>query len=308
MGHPRVTSDLVRSLLQRQAPYLLEGRELAPFAHGWDNEILALGDDLLVRCPRRELAGRLVRHEQLVLPVLAPRLPVPVPEVVYEGRPQDGYPWHWSVVRHLPGTVALDVPVGERSAHAPALARALAAFHQPVAPGETPPANAFRGVPLADREHGTREDIEALAARGIHLPDGTPVGAEIMTALWDEWSTAPAWSGPPVWVHGDPHAGNVLLDPVGLIDFGDVTSGDPACDLAAAHLVFDAQGAAAFIAETQSVGPHDEATWTRARAWALRLALAIGRGPQNRLRDECGRVLADLLTDHPDAPGGSPDG
>lgn len=290
-----VTTELVTDLLREQAPELLAGRGLAPFAHGWDNEILALGVDLLVRCPRRALAGDLVRHEQEVLPLLAPRLPVAVPEHVHAGRPQGDYPWHWSVVRHLPGTVALEVPVAERTAYAPALARALAAVHRPVAKGESPPVNIYRGVPLADREEATREAIAALSARPIHLPDGRPVDAVTVTEAWEEWSSARAWSGPPVWLHGDPHPGNLLLDPLALIDFGDVTSGDPASDLAAAHLVFDAEGAAAFAREMQRVAPRDEATWTRARAWALRLALAIGLGPQNRLRGECGRVLADLL-------------
>lgn len=291
-----VTTDLVTGLLRQQAPALLDGRALAPFAHGWDNEILALGDDLLVRCPRRALAGDLVRHEQEVLPLLAPRLPVAVPDIVHAGRPQGDYPWHWSVVRHLPGTVALDVAVADRTPFAPQLARALTALHQPVLAGEHPPTNAYRGVPLADRETATREAIAALASRPIHLPDGREVDAGEVTRRWASWSSAPAWGGPPVWVHGDVHAGNVLLAPVALIDFGDVTSGDPACDLAAAFLLFDAKGADDFIAEVQAVRPHDDATWTRARAWALRLALAIGLGPQGRLRDECGRVLEDLLT------------
>lgn len=290
-----VTAARVRSLLSSQAPQLLDGRSLAPFAHGWDNEILALGDDLLVRCPRRQIAGDLVLHEQETVPLLAPRLPVAVPEIVHAGRPEGDYPWHWSVVRHLPGTVALDVPAGERAPFAPELARALAALHEPVRPGEAPPANTFRGVPLAAVEERTRAAIASLAERPLRLPDGRSLDAGTVTARWEEWSTAPAWSGPPVWLHGDLHAGNVLLDPTALIDFGDVTGGDPASDLAAAYLLFEAKGASAFIEETQRIRPHDDATWQRARAWALRLALAIGLGPQNALRRECGRVLSDLL-------------
>lgn len=290
-----VTVELVENLLAQQAPELLHRRRLAPFAHGWDNEILALGDDLLVRCPRRALAADLVRHEQQALPVLAPRLPVAVPQIVHAGRPQGDYPWCWSVVRHLPGTVALDVPVLDRTPFAAALARGVSALHDPVGEHEVAPVNAFRGVPLAEREVATREAIASLPSRPILRPDGRPVGVAEVTRCWESWSAAPAGDGPPVWVHGDVHAGNVLLDPVALIDFGDVTSGDPACDLAAAFLLFDAKGADVFIGEVQRVRAHDDATWTRARAWALRLALAIGLGPQGPLRDECGRVLDDLL-------------
>lgn len=45
------------------------------------------------------------------------------------------------------------------------------------------------------------------------------------------------WSGPAVWLHGDLHPANVLTADgtfCGVIDFGDLCAGDPACDLAAA--------------------------------------------------------------------------
>ena len=59
---------------------------------------------------------------------------------------------------------------------------------------------------------------------------------------------------------------------VALIDFGDVTAGDPAYDLAVAWLAFDAAGRSVF----QVASPHvDAATWTRARAWAAAVALIL---------------------------------
>jgi aminoglycoside phosphotransferase (APT) family kinase protein len=38
-----------------------------------------VGDELVARMPRRELAARILLHEQRWLPVLAPRLPLPIP-------------------------------------------------------------------------------------------------------------------------------------------------------------------------------------------------------------------------------------
>ena len=54
---------------------------------------------------------------------------------------------------------------------------------------------------------------------------------------------SPSWPGPPLWVHGDLHPANLLVTADGtlraVLDFGDVTAGDPAVDLATAWLTFD---------------------------------------------------------------------
>ena len=60
--------------------------------HGWDNTVYRLGNDHAVRLPRRAAAAALLANELRWLPVLAPRLPLPVPEPVVAGRPAPGYP------------------------------------------------------------------------------------------------------------------------------------------------------------------------------------------------------------------------
>jgi aminoglycoside phosphotransferase (APT) family kinase protein len=80
----------------------------------------------------------------------------------------------------------------------------------------------------------------------------------------------------PLWIHGDLHPANVVaIGPrlVGIIDFGDVTAGDPAYDLAVAWLAFDDEGRARFIAATD--GRYDDPTWMRARAWAVAVAIML---------------------------------
>jgi aminoglycoside phosphotransferase (APT) family kinase protein len=57
-----------------------------------------------------------------------------------------------------------------------------------------------------------------------------------------------------------------------VLDFGDVTGGDPATDLAAAWLVFDAAGRAVFRERVAGV---DADTWGRARGWALCMGSAM---------------------------------
>ncbi|MGC4773476.1 phosphotransferase [Micromonospora sp. DT44] len=91
--------------------------------------------------------------------------------------------------------------------------------------------------------------------------------------IWEVAVAAPAWGGPPLWLHGDLHLANILVDQgriSAVIDFGDITSGDPATDLSAAWMLFTAEQRAAL---RRAYGRADDATWDRARGWALALSL-----------------------------------
>jgi aminoglycoside phosphotransferase (APT) family kinase protein len=293
-----VTVGLVRGLLAEQHPDLAD-LPLRVAANGWDNVMLRLGDDLAVRVPQREVAAHLVEHEQQWLPVLAPRLPVTVPVAVRVGRPSValGYPWSWSVVPWIAGVRAADVPVEQRRRLARPLADFHRALHAPAPPDA--PVNPFRGVLLPARG----EAVRARVARGI-VPDGDQV-----LALWARLADAPAWSGLPVWIHGDPHPGNLVLTDLGnhpdghelaaVVDFGDMTSGDPATDLSAAWLVLDARGRAVYRETLSDRYPPDDPVWLRARGWALTMSTSMHEsGPENawvrRMGTEAlARVLAD---------------
>jgi aminoglycoside phosphotransferase (APT) family kinase protein len=207
----------------------------------------------------------LTANEVRWLPVLAPLLPVAVPVPVRTGSPGAGYPWPWTVVPWIAGTLAADEDPPHRSVWAADLARALVALHRP-ADRQAPP-NPYRGVPLAARDDVVRSRLAASPEPALLLD------------RWDAGLVAPAWDGPPLWLHGDPHPANLVVDGgrlTGLIDFGDLTAGDPASDLATAWLTFDRSGRALLRAELARSGhPADEATWTRARAWAAALASAF---------------------------------
>lgn len=253
----------IRDLLRMASPELAD-LPLRRVADGWDNAIWRLGDALVVRVPRRDLAVPLIAHEQRALPAIGPRLArhgVRSPVPVVTGRPSDRFPWPWSVVPWIDGTTALGLPRADNSRWASRLARALGALHVP-APADAP-LNPFRGGPLALREDAMRPRL----ARASEHP--------ALRTVWDAGLAAPT-STERVWIHGDLHPGNVVVDDddlVALIDFGDVTAGDPAYDLAAAWMLFDEEGRAAF--RTSTDGRYDDATWTRARAWAAYIALVL---------------------------------
>lgn len=254
-------------------------------ASGWDNVVARLGDDLSVRLPRRAMAAPLVENEARWLPVLAPLLSVPIPEPVRVGRPARDYPWTWVITPWFEGVAVTELPVARRRQIAGELGAAQSPLH--VCAAIEAPVNPLRGVPLADRAEAFREQIPRVE-RGDEL-----------LMVFEEGLAAQPWEGPEVWVHGDPHPGNLLAQAddrlAAVLDFGDLTAGDPATDLAIAWLAFDAEGRDAYKAAHY---PVDDATWLRARAWAAGLTSAfLLFSDDNPAMAEIGRHgLAEVLS------------
>jgi aminoglycoside phosphotransferase (APT) family kinase protein len=263
-----VSPYLVRRLLAAQQPDLAQ-LSIEVMANGWDNVVYRVGDTLLARLPRREAAAGLVVHEQRWLPVLQSRLPLPVPAPVRVGRPGPGYPWSWSIVPFLPGRVASRNPPADWRDAAISLGRFLAALHTPAPPDA--PANALRGVPLADRSARLIRHLSAVGGLADH---------KAVTRVWEAALAAPAWYQPAVWLHGDLHPANIVVHRgrvSGVIDFGDITSGDPANDLSVAWMLLPARYHDDFRNAYRPAGQYaaSDACWVRARGWALALSLAM---------------------------------
>ncbi|HSJ40934.1 MAG TPA: aminoglycoside phosphotransferase family protein [Xanthobacteraceae bacterium] len=232
-------------------------------AEGWDNAIFRLGNELAVRLPRRAASAKLIEHEQRWLPHLSSRLPVPVPVPVRVGVPSQMFGRAWSVVRWLPGQSLFHAASMEPVATRTMLERFLRTLHQP-APADAP-RNAWRGVPLYARTAALHEHLEQL---------GGAVDRAAVLGVWDRALSASPWPGPPLWLHGDLHPGNLLISDgrlAGVIDFGDLTSGDPATDIAVRWMLprsmrerFNAW----------ATGDESQALRMRARGWALALGVA----------------------------------
>ena len=291
-----IDSVLVRNLLAEQHVDLAD-LPIGPITNGWDNAMVRLGSDLVVRLPRRSEAAPLIEHEQRWLGLLAPRLPVPIPDPVRIGLPGCGYPWRWSVCRWYVGTIAAVLLAEDRlraEMFAPSLAGFLSALHLP-APEEAP-RNPWRGTPLAARHHLTIERLEKHRA---------VIAANRARAVWDRGMTQPPWAGRPLWLHGDPHPLNLLLADdstlAAVLDFGDIAAGDPASDLAGAVMHLDPTALPRFRAayrlriDALTAADHD-ALWARTDAWALSLAMAFldGSSPGDLLHAVAVRTLRHL--------------
>jgi aminoglycoside phosphotransferase (APT) family kinase protein len=261
---PSIDTGLVRRLVATQFPRWA-GLPVRPVEFdGWDNRTFHLGDRMAVRLPSAEGYAAQVDKEHRWLPVLAPRLPLPVPVPLAKGAPAAGYPFNWSVYRWIDGDPAGPERIDDLTGFAATLAGFLTALRRVDPDGGPPPGrhSAFRGGPLTTYDAETRRTIEALGDR---------IPGDLATAAWEAALDA-AWRGRPVWVHGDVAAGNLLVRDgklVAVIDFGCSAVGDPACDMTIAWTLFSGDSRRAFRAAA-SVDP---ATWARGRGWALWKAL-----------------------------------
>jgi aminoglycoside phosphotransferase (APT) family kinase protein len=259
-----IGAALVRSLLREQHPDLAD-LPLQPVDSGWDNAMFRLGEALVVRLPRRVAAAHLIEHEQEWLPQLAPLLPLPVPAPVRIGRPAESYPWRWSIVPWLSGRNAdLCEP---RVDQAERLAAFLRALHRP-APANAP-VNPYRGGPL-------RERAEQIAERIGRLERDTTLLNDDVVRLYHAALEAPI-DVAPTWLHGDLHAGNLLVDEgviTGVIDWGDMASGDRATDLAT--LWMNLSDRKARENAMRACSGVSDATWLRAKGWAVFFGVTLG--------------------------------
>lgn len=225
---------------------------------GWDNAMFRLGDYLAVRLPRRAAAAKLIAHEQRWLPHLSKGWTLPVPTPCRVGKPALGYPCRWSVVPWLKGLTA-DHSQPCASQAVP-FARFLRSLHVR-APADAP-ANEVRGVPLRQRAPVVEERMRRLAGRtGLITPR--------IRQMWKGALAAPL-DGAVTWLHGDLHPRNVLVEDgliTGIIDWGDITSGDCATDLASIWMLFTEPQARQEALDAYA--SLSEATLQRAKGWAV---------------------------------------
>jgi len=285
-----IDAALVGKLIRNQFPGWRD-LDLLPVARqGWDNRTFRLGDDLSVRLPSARRYAAQVEKEHRWLPMLGPSLPLTIPVPVAKGRPSEDYPFAWSVRKWIAGAPVsfggeadFGTMIDDLSGFLHAL-HAINATDGPVAGRH----NFFRGGDLRAYDRETRSLLDTIGARS----DAAAL------RIW-EAALVSRWNRPGVWVHGDLAPDNLLIREdrlCAVLDFGCLGVGDPACDLVIAWTLFPQSRLAAFRDRMAL----DEATWARARGWALWKALLIidGQAEQKPGERPAEQVLSCLLRDH----------
>lgn len=284
----QVSLELAQRLVAAQFPQFADLGITPIQPGGWDNCSFRLGHDYTLRMPTASRYAVQVAKEQCWLPRLAPHLPLPIPEPVAMGKPGEGYPHPWSILRWIEAQEALHADIAGDTTLARDLAGFLSALHRAPA-DDGPPAgdhNFHRGGVLAVYDSETQTVLNCLQ------DDKQRANAE---AVWAR-ALASHWPHAPVWVHGDIAPDNLLMHEGRLsavLDFGQCGVGDPACDLAIAWTGFDGPARAVFL----DVVGLDRNTLNRARGWGLWKALISLNNPDAQVVARAQVALAELLKD-----------
>jgi aminoglycoside phosphotransferase (APT) family kinase protein len=262
-----VDERLARRLLG-QFPEL-ELRTLRRFAEGWDNAVWLVNERWAFRFPQRALGVPGLERELDLLPHLAGRLPLPVPNPVFAGRPDGDYPWPFFGGELLPGRETCDAGLdgAGRLRVAIAVAAFLRRLHATPAPVELP-VDANARADMTRRVPKTREQLAVVERLGLWR------APPAVDRLLREAERLPPPTGIAL-VHGDLHFRHVLVEggaASGVIDWGDVCRADPAIDL---QLVWSFLPPAERGAFLDAYGPVAEDQLVRARVLALSLCAAL---------------------------------
>lgn len=274
----KIDLDLVTRLIKAQFPQWADLCIKPVKISGNDNRTFHLGDRMSIRLPSKECYVPQVEKEQFWLPKLKKMLPQPIPVPLAKGEPGEGYPWAWSICLWLEGQSVNQINVSNMNRFAIDLAVFLKALEK-IDSSQGPDAgkhNFYRGGLLKIYDDETRQTIEKL---------GSQIDAETVMEIWNQ-ALQSKWKRSPVWVHGDVAPSNLLVKDgklCGVIDFGILGVGDPACDLSIAWTFFTDESREVF----KQAMNLDEETWERGRAWALWKALITF---QQYADDDCERA------------------
>lgn len=256
-----ITIDIVSKLIQTQFPEYKDLEVYPVLLSGHDNRTFHLGDKMTVRLPSAEGYVAAVEKELQWLPYLAKHLSLPISSPIAVGKPNEDYPFPWSINHYIEGTSLNQI----KKVDMKTLAYELSSFLKELQNIPTLDAplgglhNYFRG------QHPSVYQDEVIKA----LEELTNLPTEILNIIWQE-AISSTYQEPPVWLHGDIAPGNLLMKDghlCAVIDFGVTAVGDPACDYAMAWTYFDKESREIFLKGL------DQNMINRARGWALWKAL-----------------------------------
>ncbi|AIQ52544.1 phosphotransferase [Paenibacillus sp. FSL R7-0331] len=266
-----VNEEEARMLIGRQFPQL-SSKQVKRMGWGWDNTVFLIGDEYVFRFPRRTIAVGSIRMEGKLLPKLEAYMTIPYPKPLFYGEASDEYPAPFLGYAHVPGDFPIGLTEERRALSAETLAKFLRRLH------EFPVQAALKcGV---QQDHRNLTDItsrkvkmEGFLTKVVeHLSpeESGVIEAYISTLQKDRVEAVNAL------LHGDLHFKNMLVNEngivSGIIDWGDLNVGHPACDLSVAYSFLPPYARGLFF---ETYGGADEETKLLARLIAVYIPMLI---------------------------------
>lgn len=255
-----IKKELAIQLIHDQFPEFSK-LDISFLSNGYDNANFQLSDSHLIRLPRRSVGAKLIVNEIEWLPKLQDQLPIKLPVPVKIGSSTTNYPWLWTIVPFFRGTSVLGDSLKEPEIKR--LTAFLKKLHQ--IDSDHAPENPFRSVSLSKRSPDVNKRIEKLETNGFQIPDQ-------IKQLWES-AINESIDLKHCLIHGDLHPDNIIVNNKkieAIIDWGDITKGDPATDLASFWMLIENPDlrATAFTEYGAS-----EATVNRSKGWAVFFAV-----------------------------------
>ncbi|MCP1134167.1 phosphotransferase [Paenibacillus polysaccharolyticus] len=266
-----VNEEQAQTLIGRQFPQL-SSKQVKRLGWGWDNTVFLIGDEYVFRFPRRTFAVGPIRMEGELLPKLDAYLTIPYPKPLFYGEASDEYPAPFLGYAHVPGDFPIGLAEERRALSAETLAKFLRRLHEfPV---------------QAALECGVQQDhrnLTDIASRKVKMEGFLSKVVEHLSP--EEFGAIEAYIGslPQDRVeavnkvlHGDLHFKNMLVNEKGIvsgiIDWGDLSVGHPACDLSIAYSFLPPYARGVFF---ETYGGADEETKLLARLIAVYIPILI---------------------------------
>jgi aminoglycoside phosphotransferase (APT) family kinase protein len=286
-----INTNLVEKLIQTQFPKYAHLPICPVEKSGHDNRTFHLGDNMTVRLPSGKDYASQVEKECFWLPKIAKSLSIPISSPVEIGEATCDFPYNWSINKWIDGDTVTHDNIDNLNTFAKDLStflknlQLITTLGGPIA-GEH---NFYRGGDLAVYHEETQSALQ-------NLKSVFPV--DILKELWNI-AISSKWQEVPVWVHGDVAIGNLLVKDgklCGVIDFGILGVGDPACDYVMAWTFFDKESRKVFF---NTLGC-DKNTKDRAMGWALWKALIVydNNNTTSEISQWAKRTIDEILEDY----------